>query len=74
LQYIHHNPVRKKWNLVNEFTNHEHSSASFYERGIKRYENILHVNDALASKLQGSLLNTKGGRYFKAVKCACIEA
>ncbi|HWI90601.1 MAG TPA: hypothetical protein VNT20_04960 [Flavisolibacter sp.] len=61
LQYIHHNPVSKKWNLVNEFTDYEHSSASFYERGIKRYRNIVHVNDALASKLPGSLPSTKPG-------------
>lgn len=61
LQYIHHNAVSKKWNLVNDFTYYEHSSASFYERGIKKYENIVHVNDAPASKLPGSLLNTRPG-------------
>jgi hypothetical protein len=55
LQYIHHNPVRKKWNLINDFTEYEHSSASFYERGIKKYENLVHVRDALSSKLPGSL-------------------
>jgi len=56
LQYIHFNPVSKKWNLVNDFTNYEHSSASFYERGIKRYGNLVHINDALSGKLPGSLL------------------
>jgi hypothetical protein len=61
LMYIHHNPVSKKWNLVKDFTDYEHSSASFYERGIKKYENILHVNDVLASKLPGSLPRTKPG-------------
>jgi REP element-mobilizing transposase RayT len=55
LQYIHHNPVSKKWNLAGDFADYEHSSASFYERGKKRYENLVHVNDALASKLPGSL-------------------
>lgn len=54
LQYIHHNPISKKWNLAGDFTDHEHSSASFYEREIKRYQKIIHVNDALASKLPGS--------------------
>src|SRR5215211_2783981 len=56
LDYIHHNPVSKKWNLVNDFTEYEHSSASFYERGIKKYESLSHINDALSGKLQGSLL------------------
>ena len=43
LDYIHKNPVSKKWQLVNDFTEYEHSSAGFYEKGIKRYENLLHV-------------------------------
>jgi len=30
LDYIHHNPVSKKWNLCAEFTDYEHSSAGFY--------------------------------------------
>ena len=55
LAYIHHNPVSKKWNLVGDFTDYEHSSASFYEREIKRYENLIHVNDAFAGKFPGSL-------------------
>ena len=33
LNYIHHNPVSGKWNLVKDFTLYEHSSASFYEGG-----------------------------------------
>ena len=32
--YIHHNPVSGKWNLVNDYTDYEHSSASFYELGV----------------------------------------
>ena len=59
LEYMHSNPVSKKWNLVADFTDYEHSSASFYERGIKKYENIVHVKHVLASKLPGSLLHTK---------------
>ena len=27
----HHNSVKGKWNLLNDYTNYEHSSASFYE-------------------------------------------
>ena len=31
LDYIHHNPVRGKWNLVDDFTEYKHSSARYYE-------------------------------------------
>ena len=34
--YIHHNPVSDKWNLVNDYTDYKHSSASFYDLGIVR--------------------------------------
>jgi REP element-mobilizing transposase RayT len=33
LQYIHNNPVSGKWNLAEDYTLYEHSSASFYEDG-----------------------------------------
>ena len=33
LDYIHHNPVRGKWNLVDDFVVYQHSSAAFYEFG-----------------------------------------
>ena len=36
LNYIHLNPVRGKWKLVETYTDYEHSSASFYELGISR--------------------------------------
>jgi REP element-mobilizing transposase RayT len=54
LAYIHHNPVSKKWNLVTDFTEYEHSSAWFYESGTKKYDHIVHVNEALASEVPGS--------------------
>ena len=34
--YTHHNPVSGKWNLVNDYTDYEPSSASFYELGIAK--------------------------------------
>jgi hypothetical protein len=38
LNYIHRNPVSGRWNLVQDYTDYEHSSASFYETGkIKNY-------------------------------------
>ena len=37
--YIHHYPVRGEWNLAKDFTEYEHSSASFYESGeIKNFK------------------------------------
>lgn len=37
--YIHRNPVSGKWQLVPEYTEYQHSSASFYETGeVKNYE------------------------------------
>lgn len=39
LNYIHTNPVRGKWNLVEDFRYFEHSSAGFYETNdYKGYE------------------------------------
>jgi REP element-mobilizing transposase RayT len=43
LFYIHHNPVSNKWSLVNDFAEYEYSSASFYEKGIKKYEKLVHI-------------------------------
>jgi len=47
LEYIHKNPVSKKWQLVNDFTEYLHSSAAFYEKGVGSYNKILHVNEIL---------------------------
>lgn len=47
LDYLHHNPVSKRWQLVNDFADYEHSSAAFYEKGIKRYRRIVHINEVL---------------------------
>jgi putative transposase len=39
MNYIHLNPVSGKWQLVNDFTEYGHSSASFYETGeVRKYE------------------------------------
>jgi hypothetical protein len=44
---MHHNPVSKRWQLVNDFAEYEYSSASFYEKGIKKYEKLIHINNVL---------------------------
>ena len=42
LDYIHHNPVQGKWNLVEEYTDYYYSSASFYEDGDERFGFLTH--------------------------------
>ena len=38
LNYIHRNPVSGRWNLAKDFTEYEHSSASYYEtEEVKNY-------------------------------------
>lgn len=36
LDYIHHNPVSGKWELVDDFVDYPYSSAKFYELGEQR--------------------------------------
>jgi hypothetical protein len=41
LRYIHLNPVRGKWRLVEDYRDYVHSSASFYELGmVKLFEPV----------------------------------
>jgi REP element-mobilizing transposase RayT len=47
LDYIHHNPVSGKWNLVDDFTEYQHSSAGFYELGKEGIYPITHYKDIL---------------------------
>ncbi|HEX5024366.1 MAG TPA: hypothetical protein VFV68_03800, partial [Agriterribacter sp.] len=44
IAYIHHNPVHRKWKLVNAYTDYEHSSASYYELNIIKHFMPLHYN------------------------------
>ena len=46
MSYIHHNPVSGKWRLVDDYTDYEHSSASFYELGIVKHFEPKHFRDA----------------------------
>jgi len=45
LDYIHANPVSKKWSLVNHPTEYIHSSAGFYETGKQGVYEVTHAND-----------------------------
>src|SRR6187402_3851402 len=49
VDYIHFNPVRGKWNLVEDFTCYEHSSASFYERDEVFHFKPIHYRDVKAN-------------------------
>ena len=45
LEYIHHNPEKWKWNLVEDFTRYEHSSAGFYELGNRGNFDVVHYKE-----------------------------
>jgi REP element-mobilizing transposase RayT len=45
LDYMHSNPVSKKWSLVTDIIEYRHSSARFYETGKQGVYNVAHVND-----------------------------
>ena len=45
LVYIHHNPVRGKWNLMEDCAMYEHSSTGFYELGEAGRAAIVHYKD-----------------------------
>ena len=47
LDYMHKDPVSKKWQLANDFTDHLYSSAFCYEKGIKQYDKLHRVNEVL---------------------------
>lgn len=42
LNYIHKNPISGKYNLVEDYTSYEHSSAGFYELGRKGDFEVIH--------------------------------
>ena len=45
LDYIHHNPVKGKWSLAEDFVKYEHSSAGFYELGELSRVEVIHYKD-----------------------------
>ena len=56
LRYIHLNPVKGKWKLVENFADYQHSSAGFYETGeqgiykdVVHYQTIPYVGDMMAA-------------------------
>lgn len=48
LAYIHHNPVKGKWNLVADFALYPHSSAGFYfGTGANVYQKLVRLEDVV---------------------------
>jgi REP element-mobilizing transposase RayT len=45
IEYIHHNPVRGRWTLEDNYVSYMHSSASFYETGKSHFFQPVHCND-----------------------------
>jgi hypothetical protein len=43
LEYIHNNPINKKWNLVNERDEYTFSSSKYYYQSIN--DNMLQLTD-----------------------------
>ena len=45
LDYLHHNPVQGKWNLVEDHADYQHSSAQFYETGVHGVYEVTHYKE-----------------------------
>ncbi|MEN9685998.1 MAG: hypothetical protein RLZZ28_1784 [Bacteroidota bacterium] len=45
LNYIHKNPVSKKWSLANDYIDYPFSSARFYETGVNDFSFLYHYAD-----------------------------
>jgi len=45
LNYMHHNPVKGKWNLVHDFVLYPPSSAKFYQTGVQGVYKVTHYKD-----------------------------
>jgi REP element-mobilizing transposase RayT len=45
LDYMHSNPVSKKWMLVKDIIDYTHSSAKFYGKGVRGVYEVLHANE-----------------------------
>lgn len=47
LDYIHRNPCRGKWMLVDDPENYQHSSYGFYEKGVDTFGFLTHVGERI---------------------------
>lgn len=47
LNYMHKNPVSGKWKLVVDYLDYVHSSARFYDLGVKGIYDVIHYEKAM---------------------------
>ena len=47
LNYLHQNPVAKKWKLAEDYVSYKYSSAAFYESGIDHWGLVTHINEVI---------------------------
>ena len=57
LDYIHANPVSKKWMLANNAIEYVHSSAKFYETGEQGIYDVTHANEWMYKNWDGIDIN-----------------
>jgi REP element-mobilizing transposase RayT len=62
LDYMHSNPVSKKWNLVKDVIDYLHSSARFYETGDQSVYEVQHVNEWVFEHWHNGLSSTSALR------------
>jgi hypothetical protein len=43
--YIHLNPMAKKWNMISDPTKYHYSSALFYDRGDSSFSFLKHIGE-----------------------------
>ncbi len=57
LDYMHSNPVSKKWSLASGPTEYPHSSAKFYITGVPGIYEVLHTNEWIGDNWVNSETN-----------------
>ncbi|WP_420580096.1 transposase [Reichenbachiella sp.] len=55
LDYIHLNPVSKKWRIVEDYTDYPHSSAGFYECGKKAKYSLVDFRELVPGSSESSV-------------------
>ena len=47
LNYLHQNPVAKKWKLAEDYVSYRYSSAAFYASGVDPWGLVTHINEVI---------------------------
>jgi hypothetical protein len=51
LEYMHNNPMKGIWSIVDNPVDYAHSSASFYQNIIKKSYDVVHYEDLIDGKI-----------------------